>query len=252
MTQKDRFGSLKHETNPFREQSRRHRSNNQEQSRRKLQIHRENGNECSNKMAEALSSYIEQQLGSKHSTKTNVYLPPSRVRLGNESSNSFRRVSVHKNLRHDLTNLSLFPELESADSVTASNNEKPSGWEANGVDIISRTTQSNQEETESDEVKPRWIRLSSGTITYGPPSNHYEKMIYHVLQARNAALNDLKRRQEQYRQCDYEIYGDRMLYEDRLGDFSDDEDEDEGSSYVDSGCSSYDSDSYDTTTDDWY
>ena len=254
MTQDDRFSSLKQDTNPFREQSRRHRnrSSNQDQGRRHSQRTRENNNDSSNRMTEAFGSYIEQQLGSQLPTRTNAYLPPSRARLASEPVNSFRSGSTRQNLTTDFTDSSSFPELKSVDSVAVSNKEKQSGWQTNGVDMVSKTTQSSQEETESDEVKPGWVRLSSGKITYGPPSTHYERMIYHMLQARNAALNDLRRRQEQYKQYDYEMYGDRMLYEDRLGGFSEDEDDEEESSTGDSGNSSYESDNNDGTYDDWY
>jgi len=256
MTHEDRFGSLKQDSNPFREQSRRHRNrgNNDERSRRQSQRGHGDSNETPNRMAEAFGSYLEQQLGSHQSSRPNAYMPPSRVRLANEQANSFRSINRRQNTNQttDFNDTSAFPELKSANNGVKSTNERSSGWEANGVDMISKPVQSNYEETESDEVRPGWVRLSNGKITYGPPSTHYERMIYHMLQARNAALNDLRRRHELHKQYDYEMYGDRMLYEDRLGGFSDEEDEDDESSNPDSGSSSYDSDNNDATSDDWY
>jgi len=253
MAQDDRFGSLKQESNPFREQTRRNRSRvfNDERNRRQSQRPQINNNQVRSKMTEAFGAYLEKQLGSQQAAPRSAYVPPTRSRFVHDSSSGFRSINRRKNQTTDFNDVTAFPELKEANNSLHPKIETNSGWEANGVDMISKPSQSHIEDTENDEIKPGWVRLSNGKITYGPPSSHYERMIYNMLQTRTAAMNELRKRHEQYRQYDYEMYGDRMLYEDRLGGFSEDEDDDDDSTAGDSGSSSYDSDN-DGPYDDWY
>ena len=253
MTHDDRFGSLRQESNPFREQSRRHRNRGSHDGKRRHSSQRsqENSSESPNRMAEAFGAYLEQQLGSHRPPKSSAYLPPSRVNTSQKQTNSFKVAHRQPYEQTDINDDSAFPELKPTNKDMDQSEGTSSGWQANGVEMISKPTQYGNEELDSEEVRPGWVRLSTGKITYGPPSTHYERMIYHMLQARNTALNDLRRRHQEYKQYDYEMYGDRMLYEDRLGSFSDSEDENEDSSGGDSGSSSYDSDN-DMPSDDWY
>lgn len=252
MVQDDRFGSLRQESNPFREQSRRHRNRSTYDGKRRNPSQRNQETvESPNRMAEAFGAYLEQQLGSHQPPRSSAYMPPSRVNISQKQTNSFKVAHRQHYKQTDINDDSAFPELKPTNNNIDQSEGTSSGWLANGVEMISKPTQYGNEESDSEEVRPGWVRLSTGKITYGPPSTHYERMIYHMMQSRNTALNDLRKRHQEYKQYDYEMYGDRMLYEDRLGSFSDSEDENEDSSGGDSGSSSYDSDN-DGPSDDWY
>lgn len=273
MSGSDRFGSLKDESNPFKEQSRRNRGrgsqrgSGDERTNRAARRSESEQPAHSTRMAQTFGTYLEQQLGVQSKQQTNsAYVPPSRNRQNHthnnarDMGNSFKSMNRLSKTFADLNDESSFPELKPSHvnvphDVKVSTSGNSSGWQSNGVEMMSQGNKNKLVEEESDDVRPGWVRLSKGKMTYGPPSSNYERVIYNMLQARNSALNELRRRHELNRQYDYEMYGDRMLYEDRLGSFTDEEEEDEDDSSQDGGgSSSYDTDSHsnDGYSDDWY
>jgi hypothetical protein len=259
----DRFSSLKEESNPFKEHSRRNRGRGSRRGASEERTPRtsEDSSESTSMMAQTFGTYLEQQLGAAPSplapTMPTAYVPPGRVRNARTAVNQvnlFKGTNREQRQGVDIGDSNAFPELG-----RGVENEKMSaaqtsgaGWKSNGVDMVSKASTIVREEPENDNVRPGWVRLSNGKVTYGPPSSNYERVIYHMYQARNSALNELRRRHEQYRQYDYEMYGDRWLYEERLGCFSDDEDDEDESVSGDGGSSNCESDGGDTASDDWY
>jgi len=272
MSDNNRFGSLKDDTNPFKVQSRRNRGRGcqrvtgDESRNREARIQEPEQLTPNTTMAQTFGTYIEKQLGIASQQTNSAYVPPNRNRQSHTPINSREVENTFKSKSHvtktltDINDVLSFPELKQSykdidDTFvsTAGTTGTTSGWQSNGVEIMSQANKNNLVEEESDDIRPGWIRLTNGKISYGPPSSNYERVVYNNQQARNAVLNELRRRHEENKQYDYEMNGDRM-YEDRMGSFSDNEEDDDDSNLEDNISSSYDSDSQsnDGNSDDWY